>query len=429
MASLEEYRIDRHVKGLKLASLVFSINTFFIILLAFSFPMFNTSLALISVIGLQLLAFACGLYIFLRVSAKNYRYLIVLSGVKIVIIYIFMRQIVIFDLVSGAVDLRLTAGRAMDWQFLLPMAIIAITVLYLRFKVVLSINIAILFILAFELYLYFQVNSFVYFTGDYLEIASDPNAINRTIFIANLQGILLASAVAIVVSFFIENLMDNVARSEKTSSQLGRYFSPDIRDEISSDEFDASAQNPKDLEIAVMFTDIVGFTKLSEAMPPREVLKMLSEYQTIMVDAIFQNKGSVDKFIGDAVMANFGTPSSNGNDAQNAFDCAIEMERKLSDWNERRAQDGLEKIHHRIGIHFGPCVVGNMGSPDRTEFAVIGDVVNVASRICDACKQFDTNFLVSSTLAARVQTGKNLEVVENYQVRGRSEKIDLIKVY
>tara|TARA_B100001093_G_C26738441_1_gene975555 strand:+ start:214 stop:1374 length:1161 start_codon:yes stop_codon:yes gene_type:complete len=382
-----------------------------------------------AVVLLQSFALSLGVYIFLKVNAQNYRYLIILSGLKIVLIYILMRQIVIFDLVAGGNDLSLTAGRGMDWQFLLPTAIVAMTVLYLRFPVVLAINVSILLIFAVELFLYFQINPFVYFTGDFEKIVSDPNAVNRTIFIANMQGILLAAVVAISVSFFIEKLMDNVARSEKTASQLGRYFSPEIRKEISRDDFDISTQNPKDLDIAVMFTDIVGFTKLSESMPPREVLKLLSEYQTLMVDAIFQHKGSVDKFIGDAVMANFGTPKSHGNDAQNAFNCALEMERQLSSWNKVRYQNGFEKIEHRIGIHFGQCVVGNMGSNERTEFAVIGDVVNVASRICDACKQFDTNFLVSSNLAERVETNKRFEIVKDFEIRGRSEKLELIKVY
>ena len=429
LASLAEHKLERHVNGLKLASLVFSLNTCLIILTAFFFPMFNSDMGLNAVVLLQSFALSLGVYIFLKVNAQNYRYLIILSGLKIVLIYILMRQIVIFDLVAGGNDLSLTAGRGMDWQFLLPTAIVAMTVLYLRFPVVLAINVSILLIFAVELFLYFQINPFVYFTGDFEKIVSDPNAVNRTIFIANMQGILLAAVVAISVSFFIEKLMDNVARSEKTASQLGRYFSPEIRKEISRDDFDISTQNPKDLDIAVMFTDIVGFTKLSESMPPREVLKLLSEYQTLMVDAIFQHKGSVDKFIGDAVMANFGTPKSHGNDAQNAFNCALEMERQLSSWNKVRYQNGFEKIEHRIGIHFGQCVVGNMGSNERTEFAVIGDVVNVASRICDACKQFDTNFLVSSNLAERVETNKRFEIVKDFEIRGRSEKLELIKVY
>ena len=178
-----------------------------------------------------------------------------------------------------------------------------------------------------------------------------------------------------------------------------------------------------------MFTDIVGFTKLSEKMEPKDVMRLLSDYQSIMVSAIFDNNGTVDKFIGDAVMANFGTPKSYGNDAQNAFNCAVDMNEKLARWNEGRRSAGLSEIQHRIGIHFGPCVVGNIGGEQRVEFAIIGDAVNVASRIFDACKQFDSNFLISSTLAERVQTDTRLEIVKDFEVRGRSEKLDLMKVY
>ena len=178
-----------------------------------------------------------------------------------------------------------------------------------------------------------------------------------------------------------------------------------------------------------MFTDIVGFTKLSEKMDPKDVLALLSEYQSIMIEAIFENKGTVDKFIGDAVMANFGTPKSSGNDAQNAFDCALAMNRKLKEWNASRLEKGFPQIEHRIGIHYGPCVVGNTGSDQRTEFAVIGDPVNVASRICDACKQFDTNFIISKDVADRIGVQGNWKNIKNFEIRGRKEKLNLVKIY
>ena len=128
-------------------------------------------------------------------------------------------------------------------------------------------------------------------------------------------------------------------------------------------------------------------------------------------------------------MANFGTPKSHGNDAQNAFDCALLMNKKLSDWNIDRDRKGLVTIEHRIGIHYGPCVAGNMGSEQRVEFAVMGDVVNVASRICDACKEFDTNFLISSDLEKKVTHKEDNERVSSYEIRGRKDTIDLVKIY
>ena len=112
---------------------------------------------------------------------------------------------------------------------------------------------------------------------------------------------------------------------EKSKENYRRYFSPDIGDEIENGDLVIGQDSSRVTDVAVLFTDIVGFTKLSEKMDPQDVLDLLSEYQTLMVDAIFQHKGTVDKFIGDAVMANFGTPRSHGNDAQNAFDCGVLM--------------------------------------------------------------------------------------------------------
>ena len=177
-----------------------------------------------------------------------------------------------------------------------------------------------------------------------------------------------------IAAFAVFNrwVLRNTVELEKSRANYSRYFSPDVRDEIESSTNNANEKSSRDLTVAVMFTDIVGFTKLSEKMQPKEVLELLSEYQTLMVDAIFQHKGTVDKFIGDTVMANFGTLKSHGNDAQNAFDCALLMNKKLSDWNIDRDRKGLVTIEHRIGIHYGPCVAGNMGSEQRVEFAVIG---------------------------------------------------------
>ena len=257
----------------------------------------------------------------------------------------------------------------------------------------------------------------------------NANAINLSGMTSSLIIGVVSTVGALGLLLFNDYALKSAQKTERANALLGRYFAPDVRDEIEQSEIDLVEQEPRDLEVAIMFTDIVGFTKLSEKMEPKDVMRLLSDYQSIMVSAIFDNNGTVDKFIGDAVMANFGTPKSYGNDAQNAFNCAVDMNEKLARWNEGRRSAGLPEIQHRIGIHFGPCVVGNIGGEQRVEFAIIGDAVNVASRICDACKQFDTNFLISSTLAERVQTDTRLEIVKDFEVRGRSEKLDLMKVY
>ena len=267
-----------------------------------------------------------------------------------------------------------------------------------------------------------------YFTRDYA-LLSDSFAMNEHFFGFSIIIFTVSSIFACGLIYFYNYALSAAQKTEQKNALLGRYFAPDVRNEIEKTEINLANQEPKDLNVAIMFTDIIGFTKLSETMKPKEVMRLLSDYQSIMVEAIFENSGTVDKFIGDAVMANFGTPKSYGNDAQNAFNCAVSMNQKLTSWNENRKLAGLSEIHHRIGIHFGPCVVGNIGGEQRIEFAIIGDAVNVASRICDACKQFDTNFLVSSTLSEHIDTDKNLELHKDFEVRGRSEKIDLMKVY
>ena len=269
----------------------------------------------------------------------------------------------------------------------------------------------------------------VYFTSDAQLLANDGNAVSEGRFFDYVTLYSLYLVAIASVAFYTRWVLKSTVELEKSRANYSRYFSPDVRDEIESSTNNANEKSSRDLTVAVMFTDIVGFTKLSEKMQPKEVLELLSEYQTLMVDAIFQHKGTVDKFIGDAVMANFGTPKSHGNDAQNAFDCALLMNKKLSDWNIDRDRKGLVTIEHRIGIHYGPCVAGNMGSEQRVEFAVIGDVVNVASRICDACKEFDTNFLISSDLEKKVTHKEDNERVSNYKIRGRKDTIDLVKIY
>ena len=269
----------------------------------------------------------------------------------------------------------------------------------------------------------------VYFTNDHLVLARDGNAINSDIFQTSFIIAVFMTACLVGLTLLYRWAIKSSIDLEKSKENYRRYFSPEIGDEIESGDLVIGQDGSRVTDVAVLFTDIAGFTKLSEKMDPQDVLDLLSEYQTLMVDAIFQHKGTVDKFIGDAVMANFGTPRSHGNDAQNAFDCGVLMNHKLAEWNKTRVEKGLSEIQHRIGIHYGKCVVGNMGSEQRLEFAVIGDAVNVASRICDACKNFDTNFLISADVASRITHDAPSEDAPNVGIRGREGNIDLVKIY
>ena len=220
------------------------------------------------------------------------------------------------------------------------------------------------------------------------------------------------------------NLKDATAH-ERSNNLLGRYFSPEVRDEIEKNKDKHDIDQEKEQQIAVLFTDISNFTKLSEGMKPKEVLALLSEYQTKMVAAVFQHGGSVDKFIGDSVMATFGTPFSKGNDAQNALNCVRQMQISMRDWEKERKEKNLPIVKHGVGVHFGTCFVGNVGSSDRVEYTVIGDAVNVASRICDACKEIGAEVLFSDKVISKLNEKLSSEIVSKFSIRGRKEKIDL----
>ncbi|MCB1172554.1 MAG: adenylate/guanylate cyclase domain-containing protein [Leptospiraceae bacterium] len=185
---------------------------------------------------------------------------------------------------------------------------------------------------------------------------------------------------------------------ELSKNQLARYFSPNIVDTLGDAEANPLRPGGQRQDVVVLFADIRGFTELSEASPPEEVVEMLSDFHQRMVQAVFKNGGTLDKFIGDAIMVTFGTPRIQGGEADQALAAALEMLVELANLNQERASRGLAGIHMGIGMHYGPAIVGNIGTPERLEFTVIGDTVNVAARLESASKTLQTALVVSDDL-------------------------------
>ncbi len=127
-------------------------------------------------------------------------------------------------------------------------------------------------------------------------------------------------------------------------------------------------------------------------------------------------------------LSTFGTPVSRGNNAQNALNCAKEMQFVMDKWDNDISIPSNLKIKHRIGIHYGNCFAGNPGSDQRVEYTVIGDAVNLASRICEACKEVGCNFLISDEFMRHLSEKPKSEVIKNFSIRGRKEKVNLHKV-
>ena len=416
----------RYVKGLRLAS----ITLFGLYLIGFLNITFVPGIQTLFVKQMATMLMVTGFIVFGAIATligdRNYK-LCLFFAVAMQVAFPLVFGALInyeFSMINGN---ELFGGRLMDYAFIGAAGPMVVSVLFARFY--LSIFFVIYNVLLALLQVYNNVRlEKTFFSFDYNEIASNINAINGGAFSQNLTYLFVVAVGLITLAWVIESNLREATLQERSNSILGRYFSPEVRDEIEKNKFDLNESAEKEQNIAVMFTDISDFTKLSEGLEPKKVLELLSEYQTKMVAAVFQNGGSVDKFIGDSVMATFGTPVSRGNDAQNALNCIRQMQISMREWEKERADQDLPIIKHRIGVHYGSCFVGNVGSKDRVEFTVIGDTVNVASRICEACKEVKSDVLISDEVKLRLSENLPTEEVKDFGVRGRDNKITLHKL-
>ncbi|NER51914.1 MAG: adenylate/guanylate cyclase domain-containing protein [Symploca sp. SIO1A3] len=212
---------------------------------------------------------------------------------------------------------------------------------------------------------------------------------------------------------------------------LGRYVAAPIVNEIltqHADDFQALLKGRK-LRATILFSDIRGFTTLSLKLEPEQLVEQLNTYLNAMVEAILAEGGTLDKFIGDAVMAEFGSPISYGekNDAIRAIRAALGMRRALVELQAQWQEQGQELFFNGIGINFGELIAGDIGSYRRREYAVIGDAVNVASRVEGLTGKLGTDILITESLYQLVQDEVEVVPMGEYQLKGRQE--NLVKLY
>jgi len=204
---------------------------------------------------------------------------------------------------------------------------------------------------------------------------------NRFQFYLRFQEIVVFALVAIILSVTVRRYGDLLlghAALERERENLARYFSPNVVEELSNN--DEPLKQIRTQDIAVLFVDIVGFTQFSASRSSEEVITTLRLFHQRMETEVFRHNGTLDKYLGDGLMATFGTPIASDADAVNALRCARAMMGSMAEWNEERAKAGEAPIRASFGLHYGPAVLGDIGS-NRLEFAVIGNTVNVASRI------------------------------------------------
>lgn len=253
------------------------------------------------------------------------------------------------------------------------------------------------------------------------------------VFFSASNGFIMSYAVPLVSQFvtvafaYSFKFISENRNKEKIKQAMGKYLSQDVMKNVVSN-IDDLKLGGKRAVVTVLFSDIRGFTSLSEKMSAEEVSMILNEYFAEMEPIITKYNGVINKFIGDAVMAIFGEPIQDINHAQNAVKCAYEMLKKVEYLREKWLFEGKPKIEIGVGINTGEVFIGNIGTETRMEYTVIGDTVNLASRIESYNKVYKTNLLVSSSTYASIADIADVIKISEVQIRGKAKKMNIYEV-
>jgi len=190
-------------------------------------------------------------------------------------------------------------------------------------------------------------------------------------------------------------IIEDITEDKRMRATMARYMTAEVAEQVLAEG--ESALGGRSAAATILFSDIQGFTAIAERLGPQDTVSMLNEYFTEMVEIVFEYNGILDKYIGDAIMAVFGTPFPSPDDADNAVRVAVRMQRVLASMNRKRQEVGQPPFEVRIGISSGDVVAGNIGSARRMDYTVIGDGVNTAARLESANKQLGTRILISGS--------------------------------
>jgi adenylate cyclase len=220
-------------------------------------------------------------------------------------------------------------------------------------------------------------------------------------------------------------LIERARREAVVLSNFQRYFAPDLAEQIAGEEGSVRLGGSK-RRVTVLFSDIRGFTSLSEAMNPDEIASLLTEYFTVMVEIVFEHGGTLDKFIGDALMALWGAPIAHDDDSDRAVRAAVAMQRALDRLNDEWSHQGRPRLSVGMGIGLGDVFAGNIGSDRRLEYTVIGDAVNTAARLCSEAGPGE--ILIAEPVYHDLATPPPGESLEPIPLRGKTNAVPVYRV-
>jgi adenylate cyclase len=216
-------------------------------------------------------------------------------------------------------------------------------------------------------------------------------------------------------------MVEGLKERDRLRETFGRYVTRQVADHLmKGNNMSLGGQL---VPVTVLFSDIRAFTSISETMEPRALLDFLNEYFSGMVESVMMHNGVVDKFIGDAIMAVFGAPVPQADDPLHAVKAALEMRARLLKINERFRERGLPELRTGIGLHSGQVVAGNMGHAERMEYTVIGDAVNLASRLEGMTKELHCDVVLSEDLFRQVESDVTAEPLRKIKVKGRDQEV------
>jgi len=253
----------------------------------------------------------------------------------------------------------------------------------------------------------------------------DPNSVIWSIRAQEIVIFFLVSAILALRGQRSTDLLIRQAGIAAERANLSRYFPPSLVDELASASSDVGSVRSQ--EVAVLFADIVGFTELAEREKPETVIRILRSCHAVIEEAIFSNGGTLDKYLGDGVMATFGTPRVSPADCANALAAARAIVDGIAAGNAALAKSGLPQLRISVGVHFGPAIIGNIGSERRLEFATLGDTVNVASRLEAATRSLGCQIVASDAVVSRSERDRkgDYRSVPALSLRGRAAPIDV----